>query len=101
MGQCWGGLVNRISRYGPINHHILPKNQACTGQILGWGGGGQEQKCEMQGRAGQGGVKQHRNGNFVRLKITQFCFGNCVPDYENKPNTRLFFLLLQLNDVLG
>ena len=45
-------------------------------------------------RAGQDGVKQNRNGNFVRLKITQFCFGNCVPDYENKPNTRLFFLLL-------
>ena len=63
------GLSIGSAGTGPSTH-ILPKNQAWTGQILGWGGGGQEQKCEMQGRAGQGGVKQHRNGNFVRQKIT-------------------------------
>ena len=39
-------------------------------KFLGWGGGGQEQKCEVQGKAGQGGAEQHRNGNFVRQKIT-------------------------------
>ena len=39
-------------------------------KFLGRAKSGQEQKCEVQGKAGQGGEEQHRNGNFVRQKIT-------------------------------